>query len=205
VAVVTGLRELRGGRLAVELDGAPWRTLPVEVVARVRLVVGEELDRPRLRELARELRRARAVSTALRTVARRDLSSQRLRERLERRHVPPAEREEAVGVLERAGFVDDARYACRRAASLAERGHGDAAIRWRLEEEGVPPDLVAAAVGELEPEGERARRVIEARGPGVRTARELARRGFGEDAVESALGSVVADEAQPAVDSQGFI
>lgn len=194
MAVVTGLRETRGGRVAVELDGVRWRTLPVEVVARVQLATGEELDRPRLRELARELRRTRAVSSALRAVSRRDLSSQRLRERLQHRGIPPTEREEALGALERAGFVDDARYASRRAASLADRGHGDAAIRWRLEGEGVPPDLVAAALSELEPERQRARRVVEARGPGVRTARELARRGFGEDAVESALGGVVAEE-----------
>jgi SOS response regulatory protein OraA/RecX len=194
VAVVTGLRETSGGRVAVDLDGRRWRTLPLEVVARVELVTGEELDRPRLRQLARELRTARAVNSALRAVTRRDLSSQRLRERLERGHIPPAEREEAVGALERAGFVDDARYALRRAAALADRGHGDAAIRWQLESDGVPPDLVAAALGELDPERERARRVVEARGPGVRTARELARRGFGEDAVESALGRVVADD-----------
>jgi regulatory protein len=194
VAVVTGLRETRGGRVAVELDGVRWRTFPVDVVARVQLATGEELDRPRLRELARELRRTRAVSSALRAVSRRDLSSQRLRERLQRRGIPPCEREEALGALQRAGFVDDARYASRRAASLADRGHGDAAIRWRLEGEGVPPDLVADAICELEPERERARRVVAARGPGIRTARELARRGFGEDAVESALGGVVADE-----------
>jgi SOS response regulatory protein OraA/RecX len=195
VAVVTALRETRGGRVAVDLDGTRWRTLPLEVVARAGLVTGEELDRPRLRQLARELRRARAVNSALRAVTRRDLSSQRLRERLERRHTPPAEREEAVGALQRAGFVDDARYASRRAASLADRGHGDAAIRWHLESEGLPPDLVEAALGELEAEHERARRVVETRGQGVRTARELARRGFGEDAVESALGRAVADEA----------
>jgi SOS response regulatory protein OraA/RecX len=194
VAVVTGLRETRGGRVAVELDGVRWRTFPVDVVARVQLATGEELDRPRLRELARELRRTRAVGSALRAVSRRDLSSQRLRERLQRRGIPPGEREEALGALQRAGFVDDARYASRRAASLADRGHGDTAIRWRLEGEGVPPDLVADAICELEPERDRARRVVAARGPGIRTARELARRGFGEDAVESALGGVVADE-----------
>jgi regulatory protein len=194
VPVVTGLRETRGGRVAVELDGVRWRTLPVEVVARVQLATGEQLDRPRLRELARELRRTRAVRSALRAVSRRDLSSQRLRERLERGGIPSPEREQAVAAVQRAGFVDDARYASRRAASLADRGHGDAAIRWRLEGEGVPPGLVADALRDLEPEWERARRLVAARGPGVRTARELARRGFGEDAVESALRGVVADE-----------
>jgi hypothetical protein len=58
----------------------------------------------------------------------------------------------------------------------------------------LPPGLVADAICALEPESERARRVVAARGAGVRTARELARRGFGEDAVESALGGVIADD-----------
>jgi hypothetical protein len=58
----------------------------------------------------------------------------------------------------------------------------------------VPAALVAAAITGLESEVERARRLVEARGSGLRTARELVRRGFGEDAVESALGGAVADE-----------
>jgi hypothetical protein len=63
--VVTGLRELPGGRVAVELDGARWRTVPAEVVVRVRLGVGEVLDRPRLRELARRGFGEDAVEEAL--------------------------------------------------------------------------------------------------------------------------------------------
>lgn len=191
---VTGLRETRGGRVAVDLDGARWRTVPVDVAARVGLRLGEELDRARLRELARELRRARALEAGLRALARRDLSTKGLRERLESRRVRAADREDAVSALERAGLVDDERYAFRRAESLAERGHGDDAIRWRLRREGIADPLVGEAVERLEPEVERARRIVEARGRGLRTARELSRRGFGEDAVERALGRAVADE-----------
>jgi SOS response regulatory protein OraA/RecX len=167
-----------------------WRTFSPEVVTRVRLGVGEVLDRGRLRELARERRRVRALETALRAVARRDQSSAELRRRLDRRHVRPSDREEALGALERAGLVDDGRYAARRAESLAERGHGDAAIRWRLEREGITPPDAEAALAALEPEAERARRLVAARGRGVRTARELARKGFGEDSIEGALGLV---------------
>ena len=191
--VVTGLRETRGGRVAVELDGALWRKLPADVVAHTRLLEGEELDRQRLRELARELRRVRALESALRAVARRDLSSAALRQKLERRRVAPSARDEVVGTLERGGYVDDERYAGQRAESLAARGHGDAAIRWRLGRDGVASELIEAAVARLEPERERAARFVAARGGGVRTARELARRGFGEDSV-AAAGGGVADE-----------
>ena len=191
--VVTGLRELRGGRVAVELDGARWRTVPADVVVRTRLGVGEVLERPRLRELARELRRARAVDTALRAVSRREQSSAELDRRLQRRGFAPGLREETLNRLERIGLVDDERYAMRRAESLSERGHGDEAIRWRLERDGVGGENVAKAVAALPPERQRARLVVAARGAGVRTATELARRGFGEDAVEEALGQIVAE------------
>jgi regulatory protein len=191
--VVSGLRELPSGRIAVELDGARWRTVPAEVVVRVRLGVGEELDRPRARELARELRRARAVDTALRAVSRREQSTAELDRRLRQRGFAPGLREETLNRLERVGLVDDERYAMRRAESLSERGQGDEAIRWRLERDGVARETAAKAVASLPPERQRARLVVAAQGTGVRTARELARRGFGEDAVEEALGEVVAD------------
>jgi regulatory protein len=191
--VVTGLRELRGGKVAVELDGARWRLLPTDVIARVRLGVGQELERPRLRELARELRRARAVDTALRAVSRREQPSVELDRRLRRHGFSPGLREETLHRLERVGLVDDERYSLRRAESLADRGHGDEAIRWRLGRDGVAADVAARAIAALPPEPERARRVVAARGAGARTARELARRGFGEAAVEEALGPLVAE------------
>ena len=191
--VVSGLRELPSGRVAVEHDGARWRTVPAEVLVRVRLGVGEELDRPRARELARELRRARAVDTALRAVSRREQSTAELDRRLRQRGFAPGLREETLNRLERVGLVDDERYAMRRAESLSERGQGDEAIRWRLERDGVPGETAAKAVAALPPERQRARLVVAAQGTGARTARELARRGFGEDAVEEALGEVVAD------------
>jgi regulatory protein len=193
VPVVSGLRELPSGRVAVELDGARWRTVPAEVLVRVRLGVGEELDRPRARELARELRRARAIDTALRAVSRREQSTAELDRRLRQRGFAPGLREETLNRLEHVGLVDDERYAMRRAESLSERGQGDEAILWRLERDGVARETAAKAVAALPPELQRARIVVAAQGTGVRTARELARRGFGEDAVEEALGEVVAD------------
>ena len=56
--VVTGLRERKRGRVAVELDGRLWRVLPTDGVVRAGLAVGRPLDRPTARELAREVRRA---------------------------------------------------------------------------------------------------------------------------------------------------
>jgi regulatory protein len=158
------------------------------------LHVGLTLDRQRLRVLRRELRSREALAKAARLLARRDLSEQGLNEELARRRVPPATRSETVTRLVEAGAVDDARLAHRRAEVLAARGAGDALIRSDLEARGLDGELVENALAELEPEPERARRVTVARGEGAATARYLARRGFGEEAVEAALGHPIAEE-----------
>jgi SOS response regulatory protein OraA/RecX len=171
----------------VELDGEPWRTVPEEAVIRVGLTPGLELDRPLVRALARELRRARAVGIALRALRHRDLSERRLDERLARAGVPPTERARVLGTLERSAYVDDARFAASRARALAARSYGDAAIRDALEHEGIAEEALEAALAELEPELERAAAVVARRGAGPATARYLARRGFDDEVVESAV------------------
>ena len=186
---VTALREDRRGRVAVELDGRPWRVLPAGVVVRAGVVEGRSLDRPALRLLRRELRRDEALRRATRALRARDLSAARLEERLARAAVAPAAAAESVRTLRAAGLVDDERLAHNRAEALAERGYGDAAIRDRLGQEALSGELIAQALAGLEPEPERATRLIERRGAGPRTARYLAARGFGEEAVEAALGA----------------
>jgi regulatory protein len=186
---VTRLREDRRGRVAVELDGAPWRTLPVDVVARAGVAEGRELDRPALRLLRQELRRAEALAVAARALRRQDLSERGIAERLSRASVAPAAAEESLAVLARSGLVDDARFARTRADTLAERGYGDAAIRYDLDRRGVAPDVIEAALESLESEAERACRLVERRGPGPGTARYLASKGFGEEALETAAGA----------------
>ena len=178
----------RGDRVGVELDGSLWRTLPLDVIVRARLQVGIELERLRARTVRRELRRHEALAASTSALRHRDLSTRRLEERLERRAVPPAERARAVETLTRAGVLDDARFARGRALALAARGYGDAAIRFDLERKGVEAEVAAEALAELEPERDRAVRVAATAGGGVRAARLLARRGFGEEAIEAAAG-----------------
>jgi regulatory protein len=189
VAVVTALRAQPCGRLAVDLDGAAWRTLPAEPVLRAGVRVGYELDRPTARRLRRELRRAEALVVAGRALRTHDQSARGLEERLRRRNVAPDARREALEALERAGLVDDRRFAASRASALAGRGYGDAAIAADLERRGIARDATADALAALAPEAERARELVATRGAGARTARFLAARGFGGDAVEAAFGA----------------
>src|SRR5206468_1329956 len=132
VPTVTALRDDRRGRVAVELDGAPWRVLPLEVVVRAGIAEGRALDRPALRLLRRELQRAEALRVATRALRARDLPPRRPQAGPARADVRPAGAAGWVAPLERAGLLNDAGVAGSRAAGLAERGYGDAAIRHRL-------------------------------------------------------------------------
>jgi SOS response regulatory protein OraA/RecX len=195
VTVVTALRSAgRGGKVRVELDGEPWRTLPLEVVVRAGLTAGRVLERPQLRLLRRELRRHEALRASAGALRHRDLSAREVEERLRRRDVAPAEREDAIAKLRSAGLVDDERVAGSRGRALAERGYGDAAIRLDLRRRGIAPDAVDGALAALEPEPERAARIVARRGGGVATARLLARRGFGEDIVEETMAAEAGTE-----------
>ncbi len=158
------------------------------------LAVGVELDRPRIRRLRTELRERDALARAARALRRQDFSERALSDRLARSGVAPAPRAAAVARLAEAGAIDDDRLARRRAELLAERGAGNAMIRADLVGRGISPELAAAAVSALEPEAERARRVAEERGPSLRTARYLVRRGFAEDAIDAAVPSPIAEE-----------
>lgn len=188
---VTALRARGPDRVAVDLDGAPWRILPAEAVLRAGLGVGRPLERAQARRLARELRRSDALARAARVLERRDRSARELEERLCAAGVDPATRADVLDAVARAGLVDDERLAHARARALAARGWGNAAIRSDLERRGVDGELVGQAVSALDPEPERAVRVIERQGRGPRTARYLAARGFDAEVVDS----FVADEA----------
>ena len=196
---VSSLRARPRGRVEIELEGEQWRTLPAEVVLGAGLTVGIELDREQARRLARGLREHAALQRAARAIAHRDLSERELAERLARRNVPAQARKEAVERLVRAGAVDDGRLARGRADLLARRGAGDHLIRHDLEGRGIASEVVEEALASLQAEHVRAQRIVAERGRGPRTARYLARKGFSEEAIESASEEVVAEDAPPAV------
>ena len=201
--VVTALhsRGSRRERVAVELEGRPWRILPLEAALAAGLDVGVELDRPRARRLAQELRRLKARSAALRALRSRDHTTESLRRRLEARGVAPRQLEQTVETLTRAGLVDDRRFAMSRAATLAARGAGDLKIRYDLESRGVSLDLVGDAVAALEPERERAQRLVAAHGATPKVLRRLVANGFAAANVED----LVADEPDAELRYEGFI
>jgi SOS response regulatory protein OraA/RecX len=184
IPTVTGLRELKRGRIAVELDGRSWRVLPADAVVRTALTVGRKLDRPKARELARELRRAKALAAAKRSLAASGRSERALEQRLALAGHSAAAREDAIASLARAGIVDDARLAENRAELLARRGYGDSGIRADLRRRLISSDIVADAVAALEPELERAQRLLAGQSLTPALLRRLSGRGFSRDTLE---------------------
>lgn len=130
------------------------------------------------------------IEVAARALQHRDRSRRQIDARLARAGVDEPDRVDALETLERVGYVDDARYARARASALAERGFGDEGIRHLLAEDGVPPEATDDALAELAPERDRAAAIVTRLGPGAKTAAQLGRKGFGEDAVEAAAVDV---------------
>ena len=188
--VVTRVSDAGRGRVAVELDGSPWRVLPLEAVARSGLDVGVAVDRPRARRVRAELRRAEALAVAARSLRYRDHSRQSLADRLARSRVDATSGDEALSTLERLGLLDDGRAALARATALAARDAGDLFIEVDLEQRGFGERDVAAAIAALEPEAARVERIVARRGASARTIRRLRAKGFAADALET----LIADE-----------
>lgn len=127
-----------------------------------------------------------AREIAFLALARRDLAESVLRARLRSAGIDHDVADETIVALRRAGLVNDARLCRARAEKLAGQGYGNRVIESRLDREGLQRSEITSALAELPPEEERVREVsreVEARRlPGL-----LFRRGFGEDAIDSAL------------------
>lgn len=133
------------------------------------------------------------IALAARALQHRDRSRREVEERLARAGIDEDRRTDALDTLERVGYVDDDRFARGRAEALANRGYGDEWIRLDLAGHGVAADAVAQAIGGLVPEAERAAALVERLGRTPKTGAQLARKGFGADALEAALGIELLD------------
>lgn len=127
------------------------------------------------------------LDRAVRALARRDHSAESLRARLARAGVPEDAQNDTLETLERAGYVDDARFARARAEQLAVRGYGDEWIRADLDAQGVAAEVATEAIAGLEPETERAPGEWAKLRGGFAAARTMARRGFAEETLEALL------------------
>jgi regulatory protein len=133
------------------------------------------------------------IEIVTRALEHRDRSRRDLEERLARAGIDEDRANDALETLARVGAVDVGRFASARAEALANRGYGDDWIRHDLAEHGVAAEAVSEAIGGLVREAERAAALVERLGKTRKTGAQLARKGFGQDALEAALGIDVAE------------
>jgi regulatory protein len=134
-----------------------------------------------------------AFGAVVDALARRDLTSVELEQRLARAGYEPDACADAIARAAAAGYLDDDRVALERARRLAERGASNAAIRTELVRRGMSDEAVSSALEPLPPESERAERLAHKLGGGLRAARALARKGYPEDVVERVLRLDIAE------------
>jgi regulatory protein len=134
-----------------------------------------------------------AFGAVVDALARRDLTSAELEQRLRRAEFDPDACSNALARAAEAGYLNDGRVALERVRRLAERDASDAAISAELRRRGVGEDEVGAALAAITPEVERAQRLAARLGGGARAARTLARKGYPQDVVERAVRLPIAE------------
>ncbi len=154
---------------------------------------------------------AEAKSAAIRLLASRARPKGYLIQRLQDKGLPREAIEQAVGDLERAGYVDDEQYARDRVEELIRKSkRGEFALIHRLIQDGLSRDLAERVVAErlegedttqwaMEVAAERVRRLrdVEPQTARRRLYGYLARRGFSE-----AVAIRATEEAMSALDEQ---
>ena len=133
----------------VEVDGARFAAIPVELVRELNLAKGVELDderRDRLEFLA-DVEASHLVAT--RMLAARPRSVNEILRKLRERGHNPSAASRAVGRLEDAGVLDDGEFASHFARVRAARGHGPARLLSDLITKGVERRLAELAIDEV--------------------------------------------------------
>jgi len=153
--------------------------------------VGERLVAP-------EVRLQAALDLAYRYLGRRDRTVLEVRQHLEVKRIEPQTIAEVLGELDRAGYLDDARYAMRFAEDRRSLDSwGAERIARRLQAVGVADDHVRAALGQQDAAEERDAAVAALRrrypvAPATEREREralgyLIRKGYGLDLAYEAI------------------
>jgi SOS response regulatory protein OraA/RecX len=134
-----------------------------------------------------------AFEVLVAALARGDLTSAQLEQRLLRAGFEPDACADALTRAADAGYLDDSRVAVERARRLAERDASDQVIRADLAGRGVAEDQIELALAQATPEAARAEHLATRFGGGTRAARALLRKGYPQDVVERTVRLEIAE------------
>src|ERR1043166_1125861 len=199
----------RPGTVRVMVHGRPLLTLSREVVEAERVTAGAELPDPGPAPRRPAAGGRAAARPPLRFLERRPFAARDLARRLVMKGHSPEAAEAAIVRLERAGLLDDARFALHYAETRAARGRGPLRLRRDLAALGVGRDIVDGALAEAfgadgggAPRADVLARKRLAQLAGLprqvqrrRVLAFLARRGFAGEAVGRMVGELLSEKA----------
>ena len=202
----------RPGRKNIYIDGQFSIGVAAETLLRLGLRTGDEIDSGVLSTLERTEKETSLKASALRLLAHRARSQREMRDRLKRKKFEAAEIETVVGELERAGLLDDQRFARMFLRDqLLLRPSGRQLLRQKLLRHGVTRTVADEALDEIlgentEAEGVEtaAKKYLASRlKPGVeplvlrrRLTGFLTRRGYSWDLIKPLLARLLPNQSE---------
>ncbi len=136
------------GAVRLVIEGRTALTVPIETAQAEGVVVGTVLEEASFARLCEAADRAAAFRTALRLLERRPFARRDLGRRLRLKGHLPAAVDTALERAERAGLLDDERFARHFVQTRTARGRGPARLRRELIMQGVPDAVVDRVLAE---------------------------------------------------------
>lgn len=204
MAIVSGLRELLG-QVEISLDGVVWLKLRRAHFAKRPLAEGEAIDPNAYVDSLAAIQAADCYEAALTMLDRAARTGGDLRSKLVRAGYVAPVAEATVERLRENGLIDDQRYAERIAQLQWDKPVGTYALRRKLRAKQLCEDDIDAALAPFDEEQQRVacRTAAEklwhkyadlpAREAKAKLSQALARRGFGWDAIRSAVDALLSD------------
>ena len=198
MVTITGI-EIDRGMVSIYADGALALKIKKAHFDRQPLSEGDEVDFEAWEDRLAPIQFNEAWEAALSSLDRSARTEKELRASLGRRGYVAPVIDAIAGRLKETGLIDDARYAERMAELQSQKPVGLYAFRRKLASKGISGDAAAEALAAFDEDQQRAacleaaRRIFrkyEALPPRegkAKLSQALARRGFGWDAIESAL------------------
>jgi len=202
VSIVLSARKQRGA-VRIELEDEPALRIPAPLFRERPVRAGDELDVAAHIEWMRERGYPFALDTAVASLAARPRTVREVDARLEQAGYDEAVRERVVARLTEEGYLNDAEFADRWAASRSSRALGARRIAGELQKKGVDRDIIASALSQVDEEEQLRAATAHAEkllartcGKDARDARRkveaaLARRGYNWDVVRDATKDAV--------------
>ena len=207
MAIVSNIQENRG-LVRISLDGMEWLKLCKKHFNLLPLHVGDAVDPEKYIDRMAALQAADCYEAALTMLDQAAQTSGNLRAKLMRRGFVSPAADASVDRLMENGLVDDTRYAQRVAQAQLGKAVGAYAVRRKLQSRRLPEDAIDAVMEDFDSEqqAQACRQAAEKlwrkyaglppREGRAKLSQALARRGFGWEAIHSAV-EALSSENEP--------